>query len=142
MEDFPADTPRVFHVETTWKKSFPRRFNVEYTRCVCRFEVSYPTVTITNNIVVIQQLFSDHHHSIHFKKALREKCPNSVFSGRHFPVFSPNTGKYGLTEALYYLLKKLNRNFSMFCYPSTSDRSEVTDDYFFETRFKLLFCTI
>ena len=49
MEGFPANTPRVFHFETTWKKSFPCRFNVEYTLCVCRFEVSYPTVTITNN---------------------------------------------------------------------------------------------
>ena len=27
----PTNTPPVFHVETTWKRSFPRRFNVEYT---------------------------------------------------------------------------------------------------------------
>ena len=27
----PANTPRVFNVESTWKRSFPRRFNVEYT---------------------------------------------------------------------------------------------------------------
>ena len=27
---------RVFHVETTWKRPFPSRFNVEYTWCVCR----------------------------------------------------------------------------------------------------------
>ena len=26
-----TNTPPVFHVETTWKRSFPRRFNVEYT---------------------------------------------------------------------------------------------------------------
>ena len=32
----PTNTPRVFHVETTWKRSFLRRFNVEYTWCVCR----------------------------------------------------------------------------------------------------------
>ena len=32
----PTNTPRVFHVETTWKWSFPRRFNVEYTGSVCR----------------------------------------------------------------------------------------------------------
>ena len=32
----PAKTPRVFHVETTWKRPFPRRFNVEYTWYVCR----------------------------------------------------------------------------------------------------------
>ena len=33
---FPTNTPRVFHVETTWNRSFPRRFNVEYTWSVCR----------------------------------------------------------------------------------------------------------
>ena len=33
---YPTNTPRVFHVETTWKRSFPRRFNVEYTWSVCR----------------------------------------------------------------------------------------------------------
>ena len=32
----PTNTPRVFHVETTWKPSFPRRFNVEFTWCVRR----------------------------------------------------------------------------------------------------------
>ena len=26
---FPANTPCVFHVETTWKRWFPRRFNLE-----------------------------------------------------------------------------------------------------------------
>ena len=30
----PYNTPRVFHVETTWKRSLPRRFNVENTGCV------------------------------------------------------------------------------------------------------------
>ena len=27
----PTNTPRRFHVETTWKRPFPRRFNVEST---------------------------------------------------------------------------------------------------------------
>ena len=31
----PTNTPCVFHVETTWKRSFPRVFNVEHTRCIC-----------------------------------------------------------------------------------------------------------
>ena len=31
-----TNTWRVFHVEMTWEWSFPRRFNVEYTWCVCR----------------------------------------------------------------------------------------------------------
>ena len=26
---FPTNTPRGFHVETIWKRPFPRRFNVE-----------------------------------------------------------------------------------------------------------------
>ena len=33
---FVNNTSRVFHVKTTWKRSFPRRFIVEYTWCVCR----------------------------------------------------------------------------------------------------------
>ena len=37
----PANTPRGFHVETTWKQLFPRRFNVESTWCVCRDDVHY-----------------------------------------------------------------------------------------------------
>ena len=31
-----TNTPGGFHVETTWKRSFPRRFNMESTWCVCR----------------------------------------------------------------------------------------------------------
>ena len=31
----PINITRIFHVETTWKRSFPRRFNVEYTCCIC-----------------------------------------------------------------------------------------------------------
>ena len=34
--EYPTNTSRVFHVETTWKRLFPRRFNVENTWCVCR----------------------------------------------------------------------------------------------------------
>ena len=33
---YPTDTPRVFHVATTWKRSFPSRFNLECTWCVCK----------------------------------------------------------------------------------------------------------
>ena len=32
----PTNTPHGFYVETTWKRPFPRRFNVESTECVCR----------------------------------------------------------------------------------------------------------
>ena len=35
----PTKTPRVFQIETTWKRPFPpfpRRLNLEYTWCVCR----------------------------------------------------------------------------------------------------------
>ena len=31
----PTNTPRGFHVERTWERSFPRRFKVESTWCVC-----------------------------------------------------------------------------------------------------------
>ena len=33
---YPTNTPRGLYVETTWKRSFPCRFNVESTWCVCR----------------------------------------------------------------------------------------------------------
>ena len=36
IRGIPANIPRVFYVKTTWKRSFPRRFNMEYTWCVCR----------------------------------------------------------------------------------------------------------
>ena len=32
----PKNPLRIFHVEETSKRSFPRRFNVEYTWRVCR----------------------------------------------------------------------------------------------------------
>ena len=38
LKSNPTNTPRVFHVETTWKQSFQRLFNVEYTWSVCREE--------------------------------------------------------------------------------------------------------
>ena len=40
-DENPINTPRVFHVETTWKQPFSRRFNVEYTWCVCREDIIY-----------------------------------------------------------------------------------------------------
>ena len=36
----PTNTPRGIHVETTWKRSFLRRFNVEATWCVCRLVIN------------------------------------------------------------------------------------------------------
>ena len=36
LRHHPTNTPRVFHVETTWKRTFPRSFNVEYKWSVCR----------------------------------------------------------------------------------------------------------
>ena len=36
---FPTNTLRGFHVETTWKRSFPRRFKEKSTCCVSRVEV-------------------------------------------------------------------------------------------------------
>ena len=35
LDKHPTNSPRGFHVETTWKRSFPRRLNVESTWCVC-----------------------------------------------------------------------------------------------------------
>ena len=42
----PTNKPRVFHVETAWKRSFPRRFNVEYTWYVCRAKGFLITISV------------------------------------------------------------------------------------------------
>ena len=34
-DSYPTNTPHVLHVETTWKRQFLLRFNVEYMWCVC-----------------------------------------------------------------------------------------------------------
>ena len=36
VQNVPTNALRGFHVETTWKQPFPRRFNAESTWCVCR----------------------------------------------------------------------------------------------------------
>ena len=41
----PTNTSHGFHVETTWKRPFPRRFNVESTWCVC-WEVNVPNIFV------------------------------------------------------------------------------------------------
>ena len=41
LQNHPTSTPHGFHVETTWKQSFPRCFNVESTWCVCRATTAY-----------------------------------------------------------------------------------------------------
>ena len=41
----PTNTPHVFHLETTWKGLFPRRFNVKYTWCVCGVVLSQFSLT-------------------------------------------------------------------------------------------------
>ena len=33
---FPTNTPRVFNVETTWKRSLLSRFNIKHTWCIFR----------------------------------------------------------------------------------------------------------
>ena len=37
----PTNTPHGFHVEATWKRSFPSRFNVESTWCVSSSEKGF-----------------------------------------------------------------------------------------------------
>ena len=50
----PTNTPRVFHVETTWKRLFPRRFNVEYTWSVCWDVYVYVQVLKNSNRLFYQ----------------------------------------------------------------------------------------
>ena len=35
---YPTNTPRILHVETTWKRLFPRLFNLQYMWCAYRVE--------------------------------------------------------------------------------------------------------
>ena len=35
-----TSTPDAFHVETTWKRLFPRRFNMEYTWCIYKEDLT------------------------------------------------------------------------------------------------------
>ena len=43
----PTNTSHVFYVETTWKRMFPRHFNVEYTCCIC-WQYTCPNLAIKN----------------------------------------------------------------------------------------------
>ena len=43
---FPTNTPCVFRVEATWKRSFSRRFKVEYTWCVCSLISKKPSLPL------------------------------------------------------------------------------------------------
>ena len=36
---YPTNTPYVFYVETTWKRSFQTLFNVEFTWYVCTLQI-------------------------------------------------------------------------------------------------------
>ena len=51
---YPTNASRVFHFETTWKRSFQRRFNVEYSWCVCRVFLvkSHVTRLLLNEIFI------------------------------------------------------------------------------------------
>ena len=55
---YPTNTPRVFHVEATWKRLFPRRFNVEYTWCVCRVAISKTLRSEENQLLMVNKKVS------------------------------------------------------------------------------------
>ena len=72
--NFPTNTPRGFHVETTWKRSFARRFNVESTWCVCRLgDHGYITEWIA--IPVASQIYKELIHcGCNKERGYREWC--------------------------------------------------------------------
>ena len=47
----PANTPRKFHMKTTWTRQFPRHFNVEYMWCICRVAVTYHRSKVTSQLL-------------------------------------------------------------------------------------------
>ena len=50
--NFPINTPRIFHVETTWKRSFPRRFNVEHMWCAYSERVNFINANFLKKILM------------------------------------------------------------------------------------------
>ena len=50
MMNCPTNKPRGFHIGTTWKQSFPRRFNVESMWCISRAEVSIKKGVLKNYV--------------------------------------------------------------------------------------------
>ena len=108
----PTNTPRVFHVETTWKRPFLRRFNVEYMWCVCRdidsaqylckslqdtdlHKVYLELLKRKDYWTNVEDICKDQEAAA--QKALREKCSKTeLFSGPFFLV-------WGLSKEIYCL---------------------------------------
>ena len=68
-----ASIPRVFHVETTCRRPFVPRFNVEYWWCACRVEPqhknklkSYPILSFTKNDM-LSKLIARFHSALNKK---------------------------------------------------------------------------
>ena len=122
-----TNTPREFHLETTWKRPFPRCFNVEYTWCVCMKDIywfySLTNLPFTLLSLFIRRLFIFYDFQFAYGVTKikfvfpenffhNEKCNglnfienyHSVksvriwsFSGPHFPAFRLNTERYSVS---------------------------------------------
>ena len=55
--NYSTNTPRRFHVETTWKRLFLRHFNVESRWCVCRVAYAKMPILRTNIILENKKVF-------------------------------------------------------------------------------------
>ena len=105
----PANTPRGFHVETTWKRPFPRRFNVESTWCVCRVMIvssnkKMPFTSIQPHTLLknafIQSFFGP--YSVQMRDFADKKTPNTnsdIIRFKPFYVSDPSTESWWIPES-------------------------------------------
>ena len=72
---YALQTPRGFHVETTWKRFFPRLFNGKSTWCICR-------------VVVI------------FNSGIFKNSNSGIFCWLVFYIFAYSDEKFGTTKVI------------------------------------------
>ena len=125
QNSYYTNTPRGFHVETTWKRPFPRRFNVESTWCVCRIKIH--VFDEISSINCLKQLSSNQKYLIlqnHFQlnnsyalpKAIPHECQRSLkfeYLDSSF-VYSMSDGAVHCIDCGMFLSARKQRSFGSF----------------------------
>ena len=105
----PTNTPRGFHVETTWKRSFSRRFNVESTWCVCK-DYQCPDCL---KLITRLRLGLSHLRFLKFKHNFQDTlnptcCCDTVKATIHYLLHCPNFSNERVT--LFNKLQSIDEN--------------------------------
>ena len=101
---YPTNTPRVFHVETTWKRPIPRRFNMKYTWCVCR--VGTPILVSFSEWFLVQLNYYLKRCFIKTLKYLKLMDMDSS----HINLLQVSLHKLSLVDMLFYLYGSKTKN--------------------------------